>query len=55
MLGNLCDEETCNQGRHLWNKTRTPGIESAVVGEDIIGSYQLPFRLANLFANKGDP
>jgi hypothetical protein len=42
-------------GRHLWNKTWTPKLNSTDVGEENLRSYKLPFWLANLFANKGDP
>jgi hypothetical protein len=49
------DEKSRYRGRHLWNKSQTLELNSTDVGEEIIRSYKLPFWLANLFANKGDP
>jgi hypothetical protein len=49
------DEESCYRGHNLWNKTRTPELNSADIGEETMRSYKLPFWLTNLFANKGDP
>jgi hypothetical protein len=37
------DEESCYRDIHVWNKTRTPELNSADVGEEIIRSYKLPF------------
>jgi hypothetical protein len=49
------DEESCYPGRHLWKKPKTPELNSVDIDEQIKRSYKLPFWLANLFANKGDP
>jgi hypothetical protein len=49
------DEESCYRGHYLWNKTRTPELNSADTGEETIGSYKFPFWLVKLSANKGDP
>jgi hypothetical protein len=37
------DEETSYRRRHLWNRTRTPELNSADIGAEIIRSYKLPF------------
>jgi hypothetical protein len=37
------DEESCYHGHHLLNKTRTPELNSADIGEEAIRSYTLPF------------
>jgi hypothetical protein len=48
------DEESCYHGRHLWNRTRTPELNSADIGEETVRLYNLPFWLANPFASKRD-